>query len=610
MLRVATTFIVLLYHAALTYATTPLRLTLWIAYDSSGGVGFDAFIFWVNGFAMPAFFLAAGVSAPAACEARGPWTFVTHRVRRLLRPLLFGSIVILPVTYLIFGFGLLATGRCTLEDIMRWRFSDRIGTDVYGFLHLWFLEYLFVVCMLWCGLWVLHGFVSRKVKTASASSSFAMTAIDRALASSWRPLWFAIPTCLIFLLDSDTMLRVDNRLLPNLFRLAHYTYFFAVGAWIAKIHDPKAKLMPRGTVYLVLSFAVFAAMLPFLLRHNVSPLQGWERVVFCGLAALFPWLTLFGSLGVFLRVIQGRGPVMRFLTEGSFWVYLIHLPLIGAMQVLLLPYHWPALVKFLLVGTVATAVSLWSYEAIVRRSLVGELVNGSRKRSNKTGFFGPEFGWVASLAAIVLVLSGLAWSYRVFFWGNNFHEEIAGRLYRSARLSPRDLDVAIREKSIQTVLTFSANASQHDWYIGQKQICDAHKVGLISINLKADRLPSKQILAQLMNILENSPRPLLAQGYRGIYQSGFAAAVAELLDGVPPSQALHEFDSKYGQFAAPDQYPLGQFLLSYRDWLQAHKQPHTPDRFQAWILQDYQPGESADRDDAVARARREPAVVR
>ena len=404
------------------------------------------------------------------------------------------------------------------------------------------------------------------------------------------------------------MLRVDNRLLPNLFRLAHYTYFFAVGAWIAKAHDPKAKLMPQGTFYLVLSFVVFATMLPFLLRHNVEPLQGWERVVFCGLAALFPWLTLFGSLGVFLRVIQGRGPVMRFLTEGSFWVYLIHLPIIGAMQLVLLPYHWPSLVKFLIVGTVATAASLWSYQAIVRRSLVGELVNGSRKRSNKTGFLGPEFGWIASLVVLVLVISGIAWSYRVFFWGNNFHEEIAGRLYRSARLSPRDLDLAIRGKSIRTVLTFSANGSLHDWYVNQKQVCDAHGVGLVSINLKADRLPSKEILAQLMNILEHSSRPLLAQGYRGIYQSGFAAAVAELLDGMPPSEALHEFDAKYGQFAAPDRYPLGQFLLSYRDWLQANKLPHTPDRFRAWILQDYHPGESLDREEAVARAGREPLV--
>src|SRR4051794_16450677 len=74
-LRVASTFFVLLYHAALAYMATPLRLTTWVAYDASHHVAFDYFIYWINGFVMPVFFLAAGVSAPAACEARGPRAF-------------------------------------------------------------------------------------------------------------------------------------------------------------------------------------------------------------------------------------------------------------------------------------------------------------------------------------------------------------------------------------------------------------------------------------------------------------------------------------------------------------------------------------------------------
>src|SRR4051794_1381311 len=71
-MRVVTTFLVVLYHAALAYVATPLRLTLWVAYDASGHLAFDSFVYWVNGFAMPVFFVAAGVSAPAACESRGP----------------------------------------------------------------------------------------------------------------------------------------------------------------------------------------------------------------------------------------------------------------------------------------------------------------------------------------------------------------------------------------------------------------------------------------------------------------------------------------------------------------------------------------------------------
>ena len=249
--------------------------------------------------------------------------------------------------------------------------------------------------------------------------------------------------------------------------MLHYTYFFAVGGWIAKVRDPKSRLMPYGTLYLVLSCVLFGVMTPLLLRHNAAPLVGWERVVFCMASAVFPWLMIFGSLGVFLRFIEGKGAIMRFLSEGSFWVYLVHLPIVGLMQVILLPYSWPAPVKFVLVAVVAVVGSLLSYEYVVRRSLVGEVVNGVRKRSTKRGFLGPEFGWIATAVVLVATVAGGAWHYRVFFWGNNLHEEDAGRLYRSARLAPDDLDAIIREKGIRSVITFSSNGDQHAWFNDQ-----------------------------------------------------------------------------------------------------------------------------------------------
>jgi hypothetical protein len=157
-LRIATTFFVLFYHAALTYLATPMRLTLWATYDATGHVAFDYLVYWVNGFAMPVFFLAAGVSAPAACASRGPRAFLTSRVRRLLRPLLFGCLTIVPVFYLVWGYGLLVTGRIALDNILGWRFSPPFARELYGLGHLWFLEYLFLISVLWCGGWALGSY--------------------------------------------------------------------------------------------------------------------------------------------------------------------------------------------------------------------------------------------------------------------------------------------------------------------------------------------------------------------------------------------------------------------------------------------------------------------
>ncbi|MDR3634068.1 MAG: acyltransferase family protein [Isosphaeraceae bacterium] len=618
-LRVATTLLVVLYHAALAYVAIPLRLTMWVVYDNPGHTGFDGFIYWVNGFAMPVFFLAAGISAPAACESRGVRVFLTHRANRLLRPLLFGCLTVLPLSYVLWGYGLMVTGRCTIDNILSWRFGPLVRHDLYGLGHLWFLEYLFLVCLVWGGGWSLRRVLSR---STDAPRGVEDGWIPRMIASPWRPLLFAVPTCLIFLLDSDTMLRVDNCIVPNLFRLLHYALFFTVGGWIAKVSRPKDLFIRHGTLYLVLSLVVFAALAPLLLRHAAAPLHGWARIAFCGLAALFPWLTVFGSLGVLLKVVQGRGPAMRFLTEGSFWIYIVHLPIVALAQLMLLPVALPGVVKFLIVSGVTVVLSLLSYEFIVRRSLVGEIVNGARKRTTKPGFLGPEFGWIASLGVLVLVFAGMALHYRVFFWGDNFHEEVPGQIYRSARLTSKKLEELVDRKGLRTLITFTSGGNMHAWFASQQKVCEAHHVELYPINLRPDRLPSPQTLLDLMATLDRAPRPILVQSSRGIDQSGFTVALAQLLGGAPVGTALQEFDGKFGQIGGPAHSPLARTFLAYQRSLIASRRPHSAQQFRMWVHNEYQPAvilpntaplpsdvPGADRGQ-IARGARRPVIVR
>ena len=56
-----------------------------------------------------------------------------------------------------------------------------------------------------------------------------------------------------------------------------YLVGFAIGQIV---YGPVSDRLGRKPI-IVLSFVLFAAMTPLLLRHNASPLQGWGRVVFC-----------------------------------------------------------------------------------------------------------------------------------------------------------------------------------------------------------------------------------------------------------------------------------------------------------------------------------------
>jgi hypothetical protein len=543
----------------------------------------DAIACGVNGIVMPLFFLAAGISAPAAVESRGVRVFLEHRAKRLLRPLLLGTILFVPFCYLGHGYGLMYTGRIDLDNILSWRFPPEVNRHLYGLCHLWFLEYLFLVCMVWVVCW----WVGRRVGAwLKAETGDGEGLIVRVLQSPWRPLWMALPTALILLADTDTFLRIENRLVPDAWRMVQYTYYFAAGAWLSRVKEPKARLIPHSAVYLVLAAVDFVVMWPLLFRHFAAPLAGADRLALVGLAALFPWLLIFGGLGVLLERVRSRGSTIRYLAEASFWIYIVHLPVVLGVQGLLLPLGWPAPLKFLVTAATALGFSVWSYEHVARYSLLGEVINGSRKRTTKRRWGGPELGWMVMLGAMVMIVGSIVGYFRVLLWRDNLHEVEPGRLYRSAKMAPRDLDRMIARTGVRTVLTFGGG-DHHSWFQAQLDVCRNHGVLPVAVQLRADRLPSREAVRELIEIHDHGARPLLVQGYRGIDQSAFAMAVMLLLDGESTATALGQFAPAYGQFGGPGQSMLGLPLVEYENWLRAHGWPHSSERFRTWAREEY-----------------------
>ena len=68
----------------------------------------------------------------------------------------------------------------------------------------------------------------------------------------------------------------------------------------------------------------------------------------------------------------------RYLADASYWIYIIHLPLVMAAQVLMLEAPLPWWGKLMAVTVGVTAVSLISYELLVRHTFIGRGLNGRR----------------------------------------------------------------------------------------------------------------------------------------------------------------------------------------------------------------------------------------
>ncbi|MCP3983039.1 MAG: hypothetical protein GY723_01545 [bacterium] len=72
---------------------------------------------------------------------------------------------------------------------------------------------------------------------------------------------------------------------------------------------------------------------------------------------------------------------MRWVSDASYWFYLVHLPLTALGAGVLIGSGLPAGVKFLLVLGGTTVVCCVTYALLVRNTFVGAVLNGRRYRS-------------------------------------------------------------------------------------------------------------------------------------------------------------------------------------------------------------------------------------
>jgi len=85
-------------------------------------------------------------------------------------------------------------------------------------------------------------------------------------------------------------------------------------------------------------------------------------------------------MGIARRLLSRPSARVRDVSDSSYWLYVVHLPVIVAGQFALAYVALPSLVEFVLLTTATTAVLLLSYRWMVRHTWIGRLLNGPRAR--------------------------------------------------------------------------------------------------------------------------------------------------------------------------------------------------------------------------------------
>jgi protein tyrosine/serine phosphatase len=186
-------------------------------------------------------------------------------------------------------------------------------------------------------------------------------------------------------------------------------------------------------------------------------------------------------------------------------------------------------------------------------------------------------------------------AHAAFNWSNNhFHVVIPGRLFRSAQQSAEDLERTIRAHGIRTVINLRGFCDE-EWYPEQRAVTRHMGVAMEDVGLYCWRSPPQEDVCRLIRILDEAEGPILIHCRSGIDRTGWASAVALLLqDGTDPQQASRQLSLVYGYFYYGKARCLYHFFESYAEWLNRNGQEHTPNLFRFWVRNCYEAPSSAD----------------
>ncbi|EMB13125.1 acyltransferase 3 [Rhodopirellula europaea 6C] len=232
--------------------------------------------------------------------------------------------------------------------------------------HLWFLWFL---CFL------VAGFV------------IVMTGTPQSLKSRWNASALASsPHCLLWLIPLTMLTQWFMRhegfgpatsvgLLPLPSVLAYYALFFGFGAIYFVADDREGRLGRGWKISLPLSLTVLLAI-GWMLKSQTSGSGLFASVL---VQSAYAWIVSFGMMGMFRSVFAHPSRTLRYLSDSSYWLYLVHLPLVMFLQYWVRDWQASWSVKFAVVSAISCVVLLISYQVFVRYTPIGWLLNGKRK---------------------------------------------------------------------------------------------------------------------------------------------------------------------------------------------------------------------------------------
>lgn len=361
-------------HASMSYL--PGSEYFWIASDGQASRALAGGFHWIHSFRMTLFFVLAGYFGRLALHRRGVAGFVRDRGMRIVLPLvvlwppMFASIIALTLwsAWLKHG-GAPAAGP-----------MPPLTMRTVPLTHLWFL---YLLTLLYAAMLAARALLHRIDRDGRAQA--LLDRVAGAIGGAWAAPVLAVPAMLALVSLPAWwhwfgIPAPDIGLVPNRAACVAYGVAFLAG-WTLHRQPALLSALPRRWA-INLGIALIASATCFGLVGSTppaAPAAGDARTWLYAFAyATAGWAWSLALIGLALRFLDARSPARRYLADASYWIYLVHLPLLLVAQTLAGRVWLPWWIELPAMLAAVLALSLLSYQVLVRGTWIGAWLNGRR----------------------------------------------------------------------------------------------------------------------------------------------------------------------------------------------------------------------------------------
>ena len=370
------------FHASFAYM--PMSAEIWAVADANKSISLEALALFSHLFRMPLFMVVAGFFAYYLLTRRGVKGFIKNRSLRVLAPF----VIFLPLVLAgVIGVVVYAAYTTENKSPMLQFIMDSFGKPEamqgpFITLHLWFLLNLlwfYIVALL------LVKFAKFNIRQWFAKLSPARV--------KWI-LLLLLPVVLmpsLYVQTGSTSMAPD-RIYPQLWSFGFYGIYFALG-WLLygniQVLDSLQRYWKWLLLVSVLAYSFAFTLYPrelsieLMLNPDAYYIEPGKRLLLTVLHAFISVYMVLVCLILGKKCLNSENKIFRYISDSSYWVYIVHPPVLMYLQVVLMDIHWGLWQEFLIASFGTIAISLLSYQLLVRYTPIGWMLNGRRKLAGR-----------------------------------------------------------------------------------------------------------------------------------------------------------------------------------------------------------------------------------